>query len=129
MDDFVRTMHRRSGLIDEIPASTTSVAAAEAAVLAFVGEHVAHPGTAPLCGNSIGMDRRFLVRYMPALDAYLHYRSIDVSSIKELCRRWYPDVYKRRPGKAEKHRALGDINESVAELRYYRAEIFKSGGG
>ena len=80
------------------------------------------PGTAPLCGNSIGVDRRFLDRYLPSVDRYLHYRSIDVSSFKELCRRWYPEVYKGRPDKAESHRALDDIRESIEEMRYYRAD-------
>jgi oligoribonuclease len=82
------------------------------------------PGTAPLCGNSIGVDRRFLDRYMRELDGYLHYRSIDVSSLKELCRRWYPAIYRKRPGKAETHRALDDIRESIEELRYYREHLF-----
>ena len=90
----------------------------------YLRERVPTAGTAPLCGNSIGMDRRFLAHYMPALDAYVHYRSIDVSSLKELCRRWYPEVYRKRPGKSEQHRALDDIRESVEELRYYRAHMF-----
>ncbi len=81
-------------------------------------------GVAPLCGNSIGVDRRFLDRYIRELDGYLHYRSIDVSSLKELCRRWYPAIYRKRPGKAEQHRALEDIQESIAELRYYREQLF-----
>jgi oligoribonuclease len=124
MDDFVRNMHRKSGLLDEITSAPDDVAAAEQRVLAYIKQHVVVAGTAPLCGNSIGMDRRFLARYMPALDNYLHYRSVDVSSFKELCRRWYPAVYRKRPGKAEQHRALGDIKESIEELRYYRAEMF-----
>jgi oligoribonuclease len=124
MDDFVRKMHEKSGLLPEITASPTDVAAAEAATLDYVRRHVPAPGTSPLCGNSIGMDRRFLARYMPRLDAYLHYRSIDVSSIKELCRRWYPAVYRKRPAKAEQHRALDDIRESIEELRYYRDHLF-----
>lgn len=124
MDDFVRKMHEKSGLLPEIAASTTDVAAAEAATLDYVRRHVPVPGTSPLCGNSIGMDRRFLARYMPRLDGYLHYRSIDVSSIKELCRRWYPEVYRKRPAKAEQHRALDDIRESIEELRYYRDHLF-----
>jgi oligoribonuclease len=81
---------------------------------------VPRPATAPLCGNSIGVDRRFLDRYLPELDGYVHYRNIDVSTLKELCRRWYPEIYRRRPGKKETHRALADINESIAELVYYR---------
>ena len=124
MDDFVRTMHQKSGLLTEIPAADTDVAAAEEAALAYIKGRVPVAGSAPLCGNSIGMDRRFLARYMPELDDYLHYRSVDVSSFKELCRRWYPAIYRKRPDKAEQHRALGDILESIEELRYYRAEIF-----
>jgi oligoribonuclease len=124
MDDFVTNMHRRSGLTDEIGASTTDLATAEKEVLAYVKRHVPAAGVAPMCGNSIGMDRRFIARYMPALDNQLHYRTIDVSSIKELCRRWYPDVYRRRPGKSEQHRALDDVRESIAELRFYRDELF-----
>ena len=123
MDDFVRNMHTKSGLITEIPVATHDVAAAQRDVLAYLEQHIPTPGSAPLCGNSIGMDRRFLDRYMPDLDKYLHYRSVDVSSFKELCRRWYPAIYKKRPGKAEQHRALGDILESIEELRYYRAEM------
>jgi oligoribonuclease len=124
MDDFVTNMHRRSGLLEEIQNSTVGVGDAEAAVLQYVRRHIGASGTAPLCGNSIGMDRRFLAKYMPMLDAYLHYRSIDVSSIKELCRRWYPDVYRRRPAKNEQHRALDDVRDSIAEMRFYRDELF-----
>ena len=125
MDDVVRRMHGRSGLTPAIEASTVTVAAAERAVLDYVRSHVSAPGVAPLCGNSIGVDRRFLDRHMRELDRYLHYRSIDVSSLKELCRRWHPAVYKGRPGKSERHRALDDIRESIAELRYYREHILK----
>ena len=124
MDDFVHNMHRKSGLLPEITASTIDLAAAEERVTEYIRGHVDTAGVAPLCGNSIGMDRRFLARYMPGLDNYLHYRSVDVSSFKEMCRRWYPDVYRKRPGKAERHRALGDIRESIEELRFYRAELF-----
>jgi oligoribonuclease len=124
MDDFVKHMHTKSGLLPEIQASVVSVAAAQEQVLAYVKQHVPVPGTAPLCGNSIGVDRRFLDRYMRELDGYLHYRSIDVSSLKELCRRWYPAIYRKRPGKAETHRALDDIRESIEELRYYREHLF-----
>jgi oligoribonuclease len=124
MDEFVRTMHTTSKLLPAIQASDVTLDAAGEAVLAYVRSHVAE-GTAPLCGNSIGVDRRFLDRYLPALDGYLHYRSIDVSSLKELCRRWYPDVYKGRPGKRETHRALDDVRESINELRYYREQILK----
>jgi oligoribonuclease len=124
MDDFVRKMHAKSGLLDAIAQSTVSRADAETRVLSYLREHIRAPETAPLCGNSIGVDRRFLDRQMRELDRYLHYRSIDVSSLKELCRRWYPDVYRKRPNKAETHRALDDIKESIEELRYYRERVF-----
>jgi len=123
MGDFVREMHTKSGLLPEISASSVDVAAAQAATLEYVKQHVPAASTAPLCGNSIGTDRRFLARYMTDLDEYLHYRSIDVSSLKELCRRWYPAIYRKRPGKAEHHRALADIRESIEELRFYRANL------
>ena len=126
MSDFVREMHRKSGLLPEIEKSSTDVAAAQAATLAYVKRHVRAPSTAPLCGNSIGTDRRFLAKYMPEFDEYLHYRSIDVSSFKELCRRWYPAVYRKRPNKTEQHRALDDIRESIAELRFYRANLLRA---
>jgi oligoribonuclease len=120
MDDYVRAMHTKSGLIPAIEASTVTLEEAGARVLEYVRSHVPEPVTAPMCGNSIGVDRRFLDAQLPELDRYLHYRSIDVSSLKELCRRWYPEVYRRRPGKVEQHRALADVEESIAELRYYR---------
>jgi oligoribonuclease len=123
MDDFVRKMHTKSGLLPAIETSTLSLADAGGQVLAYLGEQLPGPGTAPLCGNSIGVDRRFLDRYLPEVDQYLHYRSVDVSSFKELCRRWYPSVYKKRPDKKETHRALDDIRESIEELRFYRANI------
>jgi oligoribonuclease len=116
-------MHTKSGLLPQIEASTVDLATAGANVLDYIKGHVPGEGQAPLCGNSIGVDRRFLDRGLPEIDQYLHYRSIDVSSFKELCRRWYPDVYRNRPGKKEAHRALDDIRESVAELRYYRSTI------
>ena len=119
MDDFVRNMHTKSGLLPQIEASTLSLQDAGAAILEYLGARVPE-NTAPLCGNSIGVDRRFLDRYLPAVDQYVHYRSIDVSSLKELCRRWNPGVYKGRPGKRETHRALDDIRESLEELRFYR---------
>ena len=111
MDDFVRTMHTKSGLLDRDRAIATIDTAAAAEGSARLRTSSTSPGraSAPLCGNSIGMDRRFLAKYMPELDNYLHYRSIDVSSFKELCRRWYPAIYRKRPGKAEHHRALDDI--------------------
>ena len=124
MDDFVRNMHTKSGLLPEIEASTLSLADAGAQVLDYVRGHVAE-GSSPLCGNSIGVDRRFLDRQLPELDRYIHYRSIDVSSFKELCRRWYPAAYKKRPGKTEKHRALADVEESIAEMRYYRVAMLR----
>jgi oligoribonuclease len=123
MGDVVRKMHTRSGLLAEIERSTVTLPAAGVQALEYIARHVPDPGTAPMCGNSIGVDRRFLHRYLPELDNYLHYRSIDVSSLKELCRRWYPEVYAKRPGKQETHRALADIRESVAELRYYREHM------
>ena len=123
MDDFVTNMHTKSGLLPAIAASTLPLADAGAAVLAYFAEQLPGPGTTPLCGNSIGVDRRFLDRYLPEVDQYLHYRSVDVSSFKELCRRWYPSVYKKRPSKAETHRALDDIRESIEELRFYRENM------
>src|SRR5215510_1727824 len=126
MDDYVRAMHTRSALLPAIESSTLSLADAGVQVLEYVRQHVPSAGTAPLRGNSIGVDRRFLDHQLPDLDAYLHYRSIDVSSLKELCRRWYPAVYKQRPGKAESHRALSDVRESIAELRYYREHLLRA---
>jgi oligoribonuclease len=125
MGDFVREMHTKSGLLPEIAGSDIDVAAAQKAVLEYVRAHVPTASSAPLCGNSIGTDRRFLSTYMRELDDYLHYRSIDVSSLKELCRRWYPAVYKKRPNKGERHRALDDIRESIEELRFYREHLFR----
>jgi oligoribonuclease len=123
MDDFVRKMHTKSGLLPAIEASKLTLEDAGKAVLAYLAEQLPGPGTAPLCGNSIGVDRRFLDRYLPEVDQYIHYRSVDVSSFKELCRRWYPAVYKQRPDKQETHRALDDIRESIEELRFYRANM------
>ncbi|MCK8642544.1 oligoribonuclease [Mycobacterium colombiense] len=124
MGDVVAEMHSRSGLTDEVRASTVDVATAEAMVLDYIGEHVKQPKTAPLAGNSIATDRAFLVRDMPALDSFLHYRMIDVSSIKELCRRWYPRIYFGQPVKGLAHRALADIHESIRELQFYRRTAF-----
>ena len=124
MIDVVADMHRRSGLIDEVKASTVDLATAEAMVLDYIGEHVKQPRTAPLAGNSIATDRSFIARDMPALDAFLHYRMVDVSSIKELCRRWYPRIYFGQPAKGLSHRALADIHESIRELQYYRRTAF-----
>jgi oligoribonuclease len=125
MDDFVRKMHTKSGLLPAIEQSSLTLEAAGKQAIEYITQFVPEPGTAPMCGNSIGVDRRFLDRYLPDLDRYLHYRSIDVSSLKELCRRWYPEAYRKRPSKSETHRALDDIRESVAELRYYRATIMQ----
>ena len=125
MDDVVQKMHTKSGLIPAIEASTLTLDEAGAQVLAYLRVHVPEAGTAPMCGNSIGVDRRFLDAQLPELDQYLHYRSIDVSSFKELCRRWYPEVYRKRPAKVETHRALADVNESIAELRYYREAMLR----
>jgi oligoribonuclease len=122
MPDIVREMHTASGLIEEIPHGTT-LAAAEALVLDYIATHIPEPRKAQLAGSSIYVDRGFLARDMPALDAYLHYRLIDVSSIKELVRRWYPRVYFSSPPKTGNHRALADARESIAELRYYREAI------
>ena len=127
MDDIVRTMHTDSGLLDSIRSSTVSLADAGAAVLAFLREHIAEPGTVPLCGNSIGVDRRFLARHLPEIDNFLHYRSIDVSTVKELARRWQPPVYEGAPDKVKGHRALDDIVESLEELRWYRRAGFVGG--
>jgi oligoribonuclease len=124
MPPVVRDMHAKSGLTEEVRRSVITMAEAEEAVLAYIKEFVPNPRTAPLCGNSIATDRGFLARDMPALDAHLHYRMIDVSSIKELCRRWYPRVYFGQPAKGLSHRALADIRESIRELEYYRRTIF-----
>ena len=124
MPDVVREMHAASGLTDEVLASKVTVQEAEQAVLAYVREWVPEPKKAPLCGNSIATDRGFLARDMPELDDWLHYRMVDVSSVKELARRWFPRVYFKAPKKGGGHRALADILESVQELRYYRAALF-----
>ncbi|RLK23220.1 oligoribonuclease [Micromonospora sp. M71_S20] len=124
MPEIVATMHAKSGLTDEVRRSTVTLAEAEEMVLDYVAAHVKDPRTAPLCGNSIATDRGFITRDMPRLDAHLHYRMIDVSSIKELCRRWYPRVYFGQPQKGLAHRALADIRESIRELEYYRRTVF-----
>jgi oligoribonuclease len=126
MGDFVRAMHTTSGLLPLIESSTTDLAEAGARTLAFIKEHVPEPGTVPLCGNSIGTDRRFLARYLPEIEGFLHYRSVDVSTVKELVRRWYPEILTKRPDKDGRHRALDDIRESVAELRFYREHAFRA---
>lgn len=124
MVPVVTAMHTKSGLIDEVRAATLDVATAEAMVLDYIKSHVKTAKVAPLCGNSIATDRGFIARDMPALDSYLHYRMIDVSSIKELCRRWYPRIYFGQPEKGLAHRALADIHESIRELKYYRQTAF-----
>ena len=123
MPQVVREMHTTSGLLDELPHGIT-MAEAEERLLAAVRKFVPEPRKAPLCGNSIATDRGFIARDLPALDAHLHYRMVDVSSIKELARRWYPRVYFASPEKKGGHRALADIRESIEELRYYRAALF-----
>ena len=123
MVDVVRTMHTTSGLLADLSGGV-SLAEASEAVLNYVKQYVAEPRKVPLCGNSIATDRWFIARDMPELDAYLHYRMIDVSSIKELARRWYPRAYFASPAKHGGHRALADITESVQELRYYREAVF-----
>jgi oligoribonuclease len=129
MADVVTEMHARSGLTEEVRASTVTLADASEQVLAYVKRFVPERRTAPLCGNSIGTDRGFLARDMPELDDHLHYRMIDVSSIKELARRWFPRVYFAQPQKGLAHRALADIIESVRELAYYRQTLFVDGPG
>jgi len=123
MSEFVRTMHADSGLLDELPGGKP-LAEAEYEVLEYILRFVPEAGTAPLAGNTIGTDRAFLAKFMPRVDAHLHYRSVDVSSIKELSRRWYPRVYFQAPAKNGGHRALADILESIRELAYYRALVF-----
>ena len=129
MEEFVVDMHTKSGLLAAVRASSTTLEEAGAATLRFLREHVPEVGTVPLCGNSIGTDRRFLAVHLPAVEQHLHYRSVDVSTVKELCRRWYPEVLAGAPRKAGGHRALDDIRESVEELRYYRGAVFRASTG
>ena len=124
MQPVVQEMHAHSGLTDAVRASVVTVAEAEQQVLEHLRKHVPDARTVPLCGNSIATDRAFLARDMPDLDGFLHYRMVDVSSIKELTRRWYPRVYFSQPQKGLAHRALADIKESIRELRYYRGTVF-----
>jgi oligoribonuclease len=124
MDDWNVSHHTASGLVDRVRASNTSEAEAEARTLELIAAHCP-PRSAPLAGNSVHQDRLFLRRYMPRLESHLHYRNVDVSTVKELARRWYPDALAKAPAKKDLHRALDDIRESVAELRYYRTSIFK----
>ena len=125
MDDFVRAMHTKSGLLAEIAASDTTLAEAGDATLAFIRSHVNKARTVPLAGNSIGTDRRFLAAQLPEIEEFLHYRSVDVSTVKELVRRWYPKVLADAPVKSGGHRAMDDIRESVAELAFYRSRVFR----
>ena len=125
MDDFVTEMHTASGLLEQIQASTISLEEAGQATMDFLTEHISEARSVPLCGNSIGMDRRFLAKHLPEIEEFLHYRSIDVSTIKELTRRWYPGHLKKAPSKHAGHRALDDIRESVKELAFYQATIFR----
>ncbi|CAN5807121.1 oligoribonuclease [soil metagenome] len=124
MERVVVEMHTASGLLNTIKASTVTLEEAGAQTLAFIKEHVPEVRTVPLCGNSIGTDRRFLARYLPEIEDHLHYRSVDVSTIKELARRWYPEVLASQDRKATSHRALDDIRESIDELRFYRDRLF-----
>jgi oligoribonuclease len=125
MLDVVRTMHTKSGLLTAIGESAITLEEAGKATLEFIRQHVPEPRTVPLCGNSIGTDRRFLAAFLPEIEEYLHYRSVDVSTVKELVRRWYPEALSGAPEKSGGHRAMDDIRESVAELRYYREQVFK----
>jgi len=124
MPDVVREMHAKSGLTDEVRRSSTTLEEAEQRVLDYIRTHVPEPNSAPLAGNSIATDRGFIARDMPSLDAHLHYRMVDVSSVKELVRRWYPRIYYAKPEKGLAHRALADIKESISELDYYRRTAF-----
>jgi len=124
MNEVVSAMHAASGLTEAVRSATTTVAEAQQQVLEYIKKYVPEPRTAPLAGNSIATDRGFIARDMPELDTHLHYRMVDVSSIKELCRRWYPRVYFAQPDKGMQHRALADIHESIQELRYYRGAVF-----
>jgi oligoribonuclease len=124
MDPVVVDMHTRSGLLEAIRTSTLTLADAGAQTLEFIKAHVTEPRRVPLCGNSIGMDRRFLAAYLPEIEEYLHYRSVDVSTVKELVKRWYPALNSSRPRKAGAHRALDDVMESIAEMKFYREHIF-----
>lgn len=125
MVDVVRKMHTSSGLLTEIERSTVSLDDAGRQTLEYIKQHVPEARSVPLCGNSIGTDRRFLARYLREIEEHLHYRSIDVSSVKELAKRWFPAECAGAPAKTSAHRALGDIRESVAELQYYREAVFK----
>ncbi len=124
MDPVVVEMHTRSGLLEAIRTSQMSLADAGAQTLEFIKSHVTEARRVPLCGNSIGMDRRFLAAYLPEIEEYLHYRSVDVSTVKELVKRWYPGLNSTRPRKAGSHRALDDVLESISEMKFYREHVF-----
>jgi oligoribonuclease len=124
MDPIVVEMHTKSGLLDAIRSSTMTLEDAGAQTLEFIKKHVTEARRVPLCGNSIGMDRRFLAAYLPEIEEYLHYRSVDVSTVKELVKRWYPGLNSTRPRKAGAHRALDDVLESIAEMKFYRDNVF-----
>ena len=124
MDDFVTNMHTTSGLLEKIKASTVSLAEAQDLTLAFIKQHCPEERKVPLAGNSIGTDRRFLASYMPNIENWLHYRNVDVSTVKELVKRWYPALDKARPIKPGTHRAMDDVRESINELIYYRNTVF-----
>src|SRR6476619_704717 len=126
MDEVVVEMHTKSGLLDAIRSSTMSLEDAGAQTLEFIKSHVTEARRVPLCGNSIGMDRRFLAAYLPEIEEYLHYRSVDVSSVNELARRWYPEDLSGYQKKSSAHRAMDDIREAVAELRYWREHVFRA---
>lgn len=126
MDDVVVAMHTRSGLLEAIRASTVTHEEALTSTLEFLRRQVREPRSVPLCGNSIATDRRFLAAHMPELEDFFHYRSVDVSTIKELAKRWHPEQFRAAPRKAGGHRALDDIRESIAELRYYRSAVFRT---
>lgn len=128
MGEFVTKMHEKSGLLPELENGIT-LQEADQQVTKYIKQFIEEPRTAPLCGNSIGTDRMFINRQMPELDSFLHYRNIDVSSLKELSRRWFPDVYQQQPKKAGNHRALADIQESIIELRYYRQVVLVDAPG
>lgn len=124
MNEWSRAQHSASGLVERVRESSIGEAEAEAQTLEFIGKHCP-AGAAPLAGNSVHLDRRFLQHHMPKLEAYLHYRNVDVSTLKELVRRWFPVTFARAPKKADRHRALDDLIDSIAELRFYRDEVFR----
>jgi len=128
MDPVVVRMHTESGLLERIRSSQLTLEEAGAQTLAFLRQHVPEARTVPLCGNSIGTDRRFLARYLPEIEDHLHYRCVDVSTIKELAKRWMPELLAAAPAKVGSHRALDDIRESIEELRFYRRALFVNGG-